>query len=502
MKYRSKEKKITLESYNSKLPPSDFDTEEIVLGTILLDSSSLDKFVGEFNPNMFFHDLHIKIATSIVQLCNKSIPIDIITVKNECKKLGYEIPVINIVSLTNRVVSSTRFEFHFRILQENAIKRELIQVCGDALRRSFENDEDIYKLIIETQSKLENSFKNINTSNLNKVGLVHKQILETAWKVVFEGKKSGVPTGLKLLDNVTNGWQNSDLIILAGRPSMGKTACAVSMVINPCVYENMPVAIFSLEMSSEQLVSRMQSYMSGIDVGRIVKKQLTKDEIVEIQGEAFKLEDAPLFIDDTASITLAELKAKARRLHKEEGIRLIVIDYLQLMRSGLQTFSRENEIAEISRGLKALAKELNIPVIALSQLSRGVESRGGDKKPQLSDLRESGQIEQDADMVLFCYRPEYYNIENYEIGDRTFETHGLFMLLINKHRNGELGEIPLQFIHEQAKVTNLNLDKNNFDNSQKGGMFVQPNNSSSSSVLSGVRSSYFDETSTNDDNPF
>jgi replicative DNA helicase len=251
---------------------------------------------------------------------------------------------------------------------------------------------------------------------------------------------------------------------------MGKTACAISMVMNAVLNDKIPVAIFSLEMSSEQLVGRMQSYMSGINVGRIVKNQLSKDEIVNIQSEAYSLEDAPLFIDDTAAITLTELRSKARKLHKDEGIRLIIIDYLQLMRSGLDTYNRENEIAEISRGLKAIAKELSIPVIALSQLSRSVESRGGDKKPQLSDLRESGQIEQDADMVIFCYRPEYYGIESYEIGERSFDANGLFMLLISKHRNGELGEVPLQFIHEQAKVTNLN-----FDSSTNNVTFVQPN---------------------------
>jgi replicative DNA helicase len=494
--YRRKEKKFTLESYNGKLPPSDLDIEEVVLGTILLDNSVLDKFIGEFNVSLFFNDEYNKIANAIIQLYSRNVGVDLITVKNECKRLGYEIPIVNIVSLTNRVGSSTRFEFHFRILQENSIKRDLIQVCSDALRRSFENTEDVYKIIVETQSKLEGSFKNIASTNLNRVGVVHKKLLEIAWTVVLEGKRSGVPTGLRLLDNVTNGWQNSDLIILAGRPSMGKTACAISMIMHPALNENIPIAIFSLEMSSEQLVGRMQSYMSGVNVGRIVKKQLTKEEIVDIQGDAFKLEDAKLFIDDTASITLAELKSKARRLHKEEGIRLIVIDYLQLMRSGLQTFSRENEIAEISRGLKALAKELDIPVIALSQLSRGVESRGGDKKPQLSDLRESGQIEQDADMVLFCYRPEYYGIENYEIGERSFDAHGLFMLLINKHRNGELGEIPLQFIHEQAKITNLNFDNNNISST-----FVQANELAPQqpSVLVGMRNELFDET---DEKPF
>jgi hypothetical protein len=244
-----------------------------------------------------------------------------------------------------------------------------------------------------------------------------------------------------------------DLIILAGRPSMGKTAAAISMCIHPSLEKNEPIAIFSLEMSNEQLVSRMQSYLSGVNVSKIVKKQLSMNEIDEIGKKAIGLKTAPLFIDDTPNISLLDLKGKARKLKKESGIKLIVVDYLQLMRSGVKSTSREQEIAEISRGLKGLAKELNIPVIALSQLSRGVEMRG-DKKPMLQDLRESGQIEQDADMVLFCYRPEYYGIDTYEVGNQSFDANGLFMLIIAKHRNGELGEIPLTFIHEQTKLTN------------------------------------------------
>jgi replicative DNA helicase len=224
-------------------------------------------------------------------------------------------------------------------------------------------------------------------------------------------------------------------------------------------------------MSNEQIVSRMQSYFSAVNVSKIVKKQLTEIEINEIQNTCEDLRSAPIFIDDTPNISLLELKGKCRKLVKENDIQLIVIDYLQLMRSGLNINNREQEIAEISRGLKSLAKELKIPVIALSQLSRGVESRS-DKKPMLQDLRESGQIEQDADMVIFCFRPEYYEIDNYEVGSQTFETKGLFMLIIAKHRNGELGEIPLNFIHEQTKITNLN--SNSFNNFNKNSStFVQ-----------------------------
>jgi replicative DNA helicase len=272
-------------------------------------------------------------------------------------------------------------------------------------------------------------------------------------------QKSGVATGLNALDNVTNGWQESDLIIIAGRPAMGKTAVAISMLMHPSLDLNNAVAIFSLEMSNEQLVSRMQSLLSGVNVSKIVKKQLTNDEITQISVNAKQLTDSKIFVDDTPNISLLDLKGKARKLKKEHDIKLIVIDYLQLMRSGLKISNREQEIAEISRGLKGLAKELNIPVIALSQLSRSVESRS-DKKPMLQDLRESGQIEQDADMVLFCYRPEYYNIDQYEVDGTTFDAHGLFMFIIAKHRNGELGEIPLKFIHEQTKITNHSISSN------------------------------------------
>jgi replicative DNA helicase len=229
-------------------------------------------------------------------------------------------------------------------------------------------------------------------------------------------------------------------------------------MIKPAIVDKKAIAIFSLEMSREQLVARMQSDLSEINVSKIVKKQLTLQEIYQISSKSEALETADIFIDDTPSISLLEMKGKVRKLVKESNVELVIVDYLQLMKSGLDIQNREQEIAEISRGLKGLAKELDIPIIALSQLSRAVESRGGDKKPMLSDLRESGQIEQDADMILFCYRPEYYGIDSYEIDGNVFESHGLFMLLISKHRNGELGEIPLKFIHQFTKITNHDYD--------------------------------------------
>ena len=254
-----------------------------------------------------------------------------------------------------------------------------------------------------------------------------------------------------------------NLYITNGYTLTHNTAAAVSLIIHPAVEKNIPIAIFSLEMSKFQIGSRIQSFISGINVSKIVKGQLNMDEVRHIVNICEPLNKAPLYIDDTPNISLIELKSKARKLVKDKGVQMIVIDYLQLMRSGLDIMNREQEIAEISRGLKNLAKELNIPVIALSQLSRLVEARS-DKKPMLSDLRESGQIEQDADMVIFCYRPEYYGIEQYEVGNQSFPSFGLMMLLVSKHRNGELGEIPLKFVHEQAKIEDLQI-QNNFTQS-------------------------------------
>ena len=473
--WKKKEPENTLESYDNKLPPSDVDIEETVLGTIILSNDVLHGCVQDFDEDLFFNQKNKQIAIAIKSLYTKNIGIDLLTVVQEVRKLNlsFEIPITYITHLTNRVASSNNFEHHFKLLQEHALKRSLIQVCGTALRKSFEMDNDVFDVYSETQINLEQSLKKIVTYQVQKVGEIHADIIRKSEELIKSGLKAGVVTGLTMLDNVTNGWQKSDLIIIAGRPSMGKTAAAISMAMHPALNENVPIGVFSLEMSSEQLVSRMQSYLSSVNVGKIVKKQLDAHDLSQIMSFANGLESAPIYIDDTPNISLMELKAKSRKLVKEHGVQLIIVDYLQLMRSGMKTNSRENEIAEISRGLKIIAKELKVPVIALSQLSRAVETRSADKKPQLSDLRESGQIEQDADMVMFCYRPEYYGIDNYEVGGESFDSSGLFMLLIAKHRNGELGEIPLRFIHEQTKLTNRELNSNSFANTFNNRTFVQ-----------------------------
>jgi replicative DNA helicase len=459
-----------------KIPPQSSEVEIFVLGTILIDSNAMDKVAKEFTPNLFFVDQNRIIAQSIIDLYRANKPIDLITLVNQLKNnedLDKAGGVSYISSLTSKVLGVSNLEFHIKILQEEALRRSLITIGQETIKKSFDPSEDVFDVFADTQSKMDNALKNVINYEIKDVGSIHNEIIMESYKLQNNGGKSGVPTGLTLVDNLTNGWQKTDLIIIAGRPSMGKTATAISMAIYPSVVEKRGVAIFSLEMSSQQLVSRMQSSFSEINVSKIVKKQLTYDEITKIDLASKPLKDAPIYIDDTPAISLLELKGKARKLVKEKGVELIIIDYLQLMRSGYKTQSREQEIAEISRGLKTLAKELNVPVIALAQLSRSVEQRGGDKIPMLSDLRESGQIEQDADMVAFCYRPEYYNIEEYEIDNNVFNSKGLFLLVIAKNRNGELGQIPLRFLHSQAKLVNYN-EENSY-NTKINDTFVQQN---------------------------
>jgi len=458
---------IELDIDYSKIPNAE-EVEKSVLATILVNSDLIDKIIKDFTINLFFNNSNKTIAKSILKLYKENKVIDLITIVTELKK-NNELTIIGgasyISNLTSNIVRYDNIEYHIKILQQEYLRRSLIKIGKDAINKSFDSAEDIFDSFNEIQKNIDESIKKVVNYEIKKVGEIHNEIMKQSLHVLNSGQKSGVPSGLKMLDNVTNGWQGSDLIILAGRPGMGKTSAVVCMAMNPAIEQNIPIAIFSLEMSAEQLVSRMESTVSGINVSKIVKKQLSNDEILKIDSMASNLKKSPIFIDDTPSISLLELKGKSRKLQREHGVKLIVIDYLQLMKSGQKTQSRELEIAEISRGLKALAKELNIPIIALSQLSRSVEQRGNDKKPMLSDLRESGSIEQDADMVLFCYRPEYYNIDNYEVGNELFDTKGLFMLLIAKHRNGELGEIPLRFIHEQTKIINYyenNKPNNNY----------------------------------------
>ena len=446
-----------MEDFGELMIQSQLRLEKVVIGEIVADKEAVYKVGNLLKPDLFSDNKHKIVCNALLNLFKENIEIDLVSLakylmdKDELKFLG---SISFISDLTNDIYSTTNLEYHFRLLQENYLRRQLIINCSLIRSKSFSSENDVFDLVEEHTKMYSNLLNSVLSTKYDSVGSIHDTLIKEHLLCTQEGIFSGVPTNLKLVDNLTNGWQNSDLIVLAGRPAMGKTSCAIIFAMNPAIYHNVPVAFFSLEMSSQQVVSRMQSILTEIEVSRLVKKQLKGFEIVELDKRAKVLENAPIFIDDTPSISILDLKSKARQLVKDKGVKILIIDYLQLMKSGTKNQSREQEIGEISRGLKAIAKELNIPVIALSQLSRNVEGRGGEKKPQLSDLRESGQIEQDADMVIFCYRPEYYEMREYDINGRTYPTKGLFLLLVAKHRNGSLGDIPLEFIHQNTNVVN------------------------------------------------
>jgi replicative DNA helicase len=433
------------------------DVEKAVLGAILIYGEIINEIASDFSEHLFYDSKNQLVARSILDLFLKNDPIDILTVTTDLhnkQKLSKAGGAAYISLLTSSISSTANIEIHIRILQQFYLSRYINTTCNESRYKLFNKEHDIFDVYNELQVNLEKALKDIIKHEISDVRSIHINSVKEKIKIAEAGIKSGVISGYRNVDNVTNGWQKSDLIILAGRSGMGKTALSVGLTLNPALMSNTPVAIFSLEMSKNQLVGRMQSVISGYNVSRIVKNQLSSLEWTDLANKCRVLEEAPIFIDDTPNITLTELKIKSRKLVRDKGVKMIVIDYLQLMRSGLNLHNREQEVAEISKGLKILAKELDIPVIALSQLSRSVDQRGGDKKPMLSDLRESGQIEQDADMVLFCYRPEYYGMSDYSVGTSNFDVNGLFMLIVAKHRNGELGEIPLTFIHEQTKIVN------------------------------------------------
>jgi len=432
--------------------------ERTVLGSVLIDSQLLHNHILDFQVKLFDHSAHKIIAEAILDLCQKSEPVDLITLTNHLMrehKLQEVGGVAFVSQLTNDIFGLQNFEVHIRLLQEFWLLKYLNACVSETQIDLLEYQRDVFDIYSDLQSKLDNAMKDLVQQQISTISDIHQQLMVKGYEIL-DGKSDsgGVPTGLTRLDILTNGWQSTDLIILAGRSGMGKTAFSLSILIEPSVNQQIPTAFFSLEMSKEQVVSRLQSIISQINVSKIVKKQLSFDELNHIYNKCMPLKDAPLFIDDSPNISLLELKSKARKLIREKGVRMIIVDYLQLMRSGIKTSSREQEVAEISKGLKALAKELSIPIIALSQLSRNVEQRGGDKKPMLSDLRDSGQIEQDADMVLFCYRPEYYGLQEYNWFGTELYAKNLFMLIVAKHRNGVLGEIPLNFDREFTKISN------------------------------------------------
>src|SRR5918993_774140 len=443
-----------------KVPPQAKDLEEAVLGAIMLEKGAFDTVVEILKPECFYVEAHQRIYKSMQSLQQKNQPIDILTVVEELKTRE-ELDLVGgpyyVTKLTNSVVSSANIETHARIILQKFIQRELIRISGEIIGDAYEDSTDVFDLLDDAESKLFEITNNHLRKNFDDIDTVLVKAVKRIEDMRNRNEDvTGVPTGFASLDTVTYGWQPTDLIILAARPSVGKTAFALNLARNAALHPTKPtsVAFFSLEMSASQLVQRILSAESEIWLEKISRGKLEEHEMKQLYKRGIeRLSNAPIFIDDTAALNIFELRAKCRRLKNKHNVGLIIIDYLQLM-SGTgenRNGNREQEISRISRDLKGLAKELQVPIIALSQLSRAVESRKeGNKMPQLSDLRESGAIEQDADMVMFLYRPEYYDITANEMGDNNRgETH----VRIAKHRNGSLETIKLRaLLHIQKFI--------------------------------------------------
>jgi replicative DNA helicase len=443
----------TLVSEHGKLPPQAVDLEEAVLGAMMLEKNAVNTVIDILTPDSFYKESHQRIFSAIATLFQNTEAIDILTVTTQLKKNG-ELDLVGgpyyVTQLTNRIASAANVEFHARIILQKFIQRELIRISSETIRDAFEDSTDVFDLLDKAESNLFSiAEKNIKKNYEGMHGLL-KQAIEQINNARNTEGVSGVPSGFTALDRITSGWQPSDLIILAARPGMGKTAFVLSLARNTAVQYKRGVAIFSLEMSSVQLVNRLIASETELSAEKLKKGKLEDYEWQQLHSKIKNLESAPIYIDDTPALSVFELRAKCRRLKAQHNIDMVVIDYLQLMTAASDgKGNREQEISTISRSLKSIAKELNIPIIALSQLNRSVETRGGLKKPQLSDLRESGAIEQDADMVMFIYRPEYYQLTQDESGN-AFPP-GLGQLIIAKHRNGSLEDVNLRFIANLAK---------------------------------------------------
>lgn len=442
-----------------KIPPQAPDLEEAVLGAMMLEKNAYTAVLEILKPEAFYEPRHQTIYNVCKGLFERGEPIDILTVTAELRKAG-ELEAVGgayyITQLTNRVSSAANVEYHARIISEKHIQRELIRISTEITNEAFEEGADALGLLDTAQQKIFEVSEGTISRDVEKIDDLLKKAIKNLESIKdHENTLTGIPSGFVELDRETSGWQKSDLIILAARPGMGKTAFALSVARNAAVDFTKSIAVFSLEMSGEQLVTRLISGETEIISQKMRSGNLTAQEWDRLNNKIGKLANAKIFIDDTPGISVFELKAKCRRLKAQQGIDMIIIDYLQLMRgedSKGQQGNREQEIGYISRSLKGLAKELHVPVIALAQLSRAVETRGGNKKPMLSDLRESGSIEQDADMVMFLYRPEYYQITEFEDG---MPTQGLAEVMLAKHRHGAIGDFRVRFQGEFARFVDI-----------------------------------------------
>lgn len=450
---------VPAENEYGKLPPQAPDFEEAVLGAMMLEADAYPMVSEILRAESFYEHRHRLIYQAIVDLSVEQSPVDILSVTERLRSKG-ELEEVGgafyIAHLSEMVASAAHIEYHARIIAQKYLARELISFSSMVSSKAFDETNDVFELMQETEGRL---FE-LSQQNLKKDYTQIDPVINEAYELLKKAAArtdglSGLESGFHALDKITSGWQKSDLIIIAARPAMGKTAFVLSMAKNIAVDFRNPVAVFSLEMSNVQLVNRMISNVCEIPSEKIRSGQLAPYEWQQLDIKLKQLFHAPLFVDDTPSLSIFELRTKARRLVREHGVQLIIIDYLQLMNaSGTSFGSRQEEVSTISRSLKGLAKELQIPIIALSQLNRSVETRDPKegKRPQLSDLRESGAIEQDADMVCFIHRPEYYKIYNDEHGN---DLRGLAEIIIAKHRNGAVGDVRLSFRGEFVKFQNL-----------------------------------------------
>lgn len=447
-----------------KLPPQALELEQSVIGALMIEKDAFATVADLLRPESFYSDQHRHIFEAIRSLSTKDAPIDVLSVTEELKTMGnLELAggVVYLSELTQRVASAAHLRYHAQIVAQKATARDLIGLACQIEEKGYDETQDVDELMQEAEAGVFEISQRSQKRDVTHIFPVITEAFERMHKASQnEGNISGIPSGFTELDKITSGWQKSDLVIIAARPAMGKTAFVLSMAKNIAVDFNIPVAIFSLEMSNVQLVNRLIMNVCEIEGGKIRNGRLTKAEWDKLENNISILQNAPIYVDDTPGLSVFELRSKARKLVKDKKIQLIIIDYLQLMNANGTNFgSREQEVSIISRTLKGLAKELDIPVIALSQLSRAVEKRDSSnsnvdgKKPLLSDLRESGAIEQDADMVCFIHRPEYYKL--YDDGNGK-DLRGLGQIIVAKHRNGATDEIWLRFIGKYTRFQNEN----------------------------------------------
>ncbi len=445
-----------IEQSSGRVPPQAIDVEMSVLGAMLLEKEAISRSLEILDETAFYKPSHVEIFKAIIALFERNEAADSITVVEELRRMG-KLDVVGgplyVSELTMRVTSAANVEYHAKIVLEKALLRNLISTSTEITSRAFNEQDDALDLLDEAENKI---FQ-ISEKRMKKTFVPMKEAVFSTMEMLesIHGKHSGVtgvPSGFTALDSMTGGFQNSDMIIVAARPSMGKTAFVLSLARNAAIDHGKAIGFFSLEMSSQQLVMRLICAEARVDAQSVRTGRLPEEQWRNLSTRIGKLYNAKIFIDDTPALSILELRAKARRLKAEHDVSMIIIDYLQLMAGPKNAQSREQEISQISRSLKALAKEINIPVIALSQLNRAVET-SSDKRPMLSNLRESGAIEQDADVVLFIHRPEKFGLTR----DDGSSAEGIAEIIIGKQRNGPTGEVELAFVNQYARFENLAL---------------------------------------------